>query len=140
MCGINASSYQWFGCIFILCYNHLNLALLLHKTVLVTFLLTSTVLIFGFVMYIYLGFTSYSRVPNNCWVQNNYRVVAQIKGILMISFLNFQMPGHANSISRNNLLSLSLFPFSLATLPRRFNFLASIFLSIRCLVFEQHSI
>ena len=31
MCGINASSYQWCGCIFtLLCYTHLKLALLLH--------------------------------------------------------------------------------------------------------------
>ena len=37
MCGINGFSYQWFGCIYILCYNHLNLALLLRKTVLVNF-------------------------------------------------------------------------------------------------------
>ena len=31
VCGINASSSQWCGCIFILYYTHLNLALLLHK-------------------------------------------------------------------------------------------------------------
>ena len=43
VCGINAFSSKWHGFIFILCYTHLNLALLLHKTVLVTFLLASTV-------------------------------------------------------------------------------------------------
>ena len=43
MCGINTSSYQWFVCIFILCYNHLNLALLLHKTVPVNFPIGTTV-------------------------------------------------------------------------------------------------
>ena len=32
-----ASSSQWCGCIFILCYTHLKLALLLHKTVLMNF-------------------------------------------------------------------------------------------------------
>ena len=31
VCGISASSSQWCGCIFILSYTHLNLALLLHK-------------------------------------------------------------------------------------------------------------
>ena len=43
VCGIHASSPQWCGCILILWNNHLNLALLLHKTVLVTFHLASTV-------------------------------------------------------------------------------------------------
>ena len=43
MCGINALGVQWCGCIFMLCYTNLNLALLLHKTVLVMFLLASTV-------------------------------------------------------------------------------------------------
>ena len=42
MCGINAFSPQWCGCIFILYYSHLNSALLLHKTVLVTYLLAHT--------------------------------------------------------------------------------------------------
>ena len=31
VCGINASSCQWCGWIFILCYTHLKLAFLLHK-------------------------------------------------------------------------------------------------------------
>ena len=31
VCGINASGSQWCGCTFILCYTHLNLALLLYK-------------------------------------------------------------------------------------------------------------
>ena len=43
VCGINAYSFQLHGFIFMLCYTHLNLAFLLHKTVLVTFLLGSTV-------------------------------------------------------------------------------------------------
>ena len=43
LCGINACSPQWCGFIFILWYAHLNLKLLLHKTVLITFLLASTV-------------------------------------------------------------------------------------------------
>ena len=43
MCGINALGVQWCGCIFMLCYANLNLALLLHKTVLVTFLLARCV-------------------------------------------------------------------------------------------------
>ena len=43
MCGINASGAQWCGYISTLCYIHLKLALLLHKTALVTFLLASTV-------------------------------------------------------------------------------------------------
>ena len=41
--GINALGVQWCGCIFMFCYIDLNLALLLHKTVLVTFLLASAV-------------------------------------------------------------------------------------------------
>ena len=45
MCSIYASKAQWRVYILILCYTHLNLALLLHKTVLVTFLLASTVFI-----------------------------------------------------------------------------------------------
>ena len=44
LCGVNTPSYQWFGCIFILCYYYLNLALLLHKTVLVTFPIGTSVL------------------------------------------------------------------------------------------------
>ena len=43
MCGIIAFGAQWCGYIFILYYTHLKLALLLHKTVLLTFLLASTV-------------------------------------------------------------------------------------------------
>ena len=43
LCGINAYSCKWCGCIFILCYTHLKLEFLLDKTVFVTFLLTSTV-------------------------------------------------------------------------------------------------
>ena len=31
VCGINSSSSQWCGYIFMLCYTHLKLALLLHK-------------------------------------------------------------------------------------------------------------
>ena len=44
MFGINASGAQWCGCISTLCYTHLKLFFLLHKAVLVTFLLTSAVL------------------------------------------------------------------------------------------------
>ena len=40
----DASSYRWCGCIIILCYTHLKLALLLHKTVLVNFFLRNNVL------------------------------------------------------------------------------------------------
>ena len=40
---INAFSFQWPYCIFISWYTHLNLALLLHRAVLVMFLLGSTV-------------------------------------------------------------------------------------------------
>ena len=43
VCGINAFSSQWCGCIFILCYTHLKLALLLHKTAIVNFLMSTTV-------------------------------------------------------------------------------------------------
>ena len=43
MCGIDASSPQLCGCLFILCYTHLNLILLLHKTVLITFPLASAI-------------------------------------------------------------------------------------------------
>ena len=43
MCGINASGAQWCGHISTSCYTHLKLELLLHKRVLVTFLLASTV-------------------------------------------------------------------------------------------------
>ena len=42
--GINASNAQWCGCSFISCYTLLKLALLLHNTVLITFLLGSTVM------------------------------------------------------------------------------------------------
>ena len=47
VCGINAYSFKLHGCIFMFCYTHLNLALSLHKTVLVTFLLGSTVIVIG---------------------------------------------------------------------------------------------
>ena len=43
MCGINASSPQWQGCIFIKYYNHMTLALLLHKTATAKYILHSTV-------------------------------------------------------------------------------------------------
>ena len=43
VCGINASISQLCGCTFILCNAHLNLAPLLHKKVLLSFLLASTV-------------------------------------------------------------------------------------------------
>ena len=44
MWGINALGAQLCSYIFILCNTHLNLALLLHKTVLKMFLLASTVM------------------------------------------------------------------------------------------------
>ena len=44
-CGINASSSQWCGCIFILCYTHLKLALLLNKQDLVATGVATTVAI-----------------------------------------------------------------------------------------------
>ena len=43
VCGINTFSSQWCGWIFIVCYTHLKLALLLHKTVLVNFPIATTV-------------------------------------------------------------------------------------------------
>ena len=45
MCGNNAFSSQCCGCIFILFYTHLKLTLLLHKTVIVNFLLSTSMLI-----------------------------------------------------------------------------------------------
>ena len=45
MCGINASVSQWCGYIFILCYTHLKLALLLHKQGLVATGVATTVVI-----------------------------------------------------------------------------------------------
>ena len=44
VCGINGSSSQWCGCIFILCYIHLKLALLLNKKGLVATGVATTVL------------------------------------------------------------------------------------------------
>ena len=43
MCGIDASSPQWCSCIFMICYTHLNLAILLHKTATAKYILHSTV-------------------------------------------------------------------------------------------------
>ena len=43
MCGINDFGAQWCGHISISCYTHLKLELLLHKIVLIMFLLASTV-------------------------------------------------------------------------------------------------
>ena len=47
MCGIDAFSPQWCGSIFIWCYTHLKLALLLHKTATAKYILHSTVPIYG---------------------------------------------------------------------------------------------
>ena len=41
--GINASNSQWCGCIFLMCYTNLKLALLLHKTVLLNYPIGTTV-------------------------------------------------------------------------------------------------
>ena len=46
MCGINFSGAQWCGYILISCYTHLKLALLLHKTEVVMFILGSTVIVY----------------------------------------------------------------------------------------------
>ena len=46
VCGINAFSSQWCGCIFILCYTHLKLALLLHKQGLVATGVATTISIY----------------------------------------------------------------------------------------------
>ena len=46
VCGINEYGFQLRGCIFMLCHTHMNLALVRHKIVLVTFLLGSTVIQF----------------------------------------------------------------------------------------------
>ena len=43
VCGINASSSQWCGFIFMSCYTHLKLALLLHKKGLVATGVATTV-------------------------------------------------------------------------------------------------
>ena len=47
MCGIIASGPQWCGCISILCYSCMNLALLFHKTVLINFPIGTTVIKIG---------------------------------------------------------------------------------------------
>ena len=44
VCGIDAFSPQWCGSIFIWCYTHLKLALLLHKTATAKYILHRTVL------------------------------------------------------------------------------------------------
>ena len=41
--GIDAFSPLWSGCIFVLCYTHMKLALLLHKTATAKYILHSTV-------------------------------------------------------------------------------------------------
>ena len=46
MCGINASTSQWCGYISILCYAHLQLAILLHKQGLVATGVDTTVQLF----------------------------------------------------------------------------------------------
>ena len=43
MCGINVSTIQWCDCIFILCYTHLKLTLLLHEQGLVATRVATTV-------------------------------------------------------------------------------------------------
>ena len=43
VCGMNTSSSHWLGCIFILCYTHLKIVLLLYKTVLVNYLMSTNV-------------------------------------------------------------------------------------------------
>ena len=53
VCGMNTSSPKWCGYIFTLCYTHLKLALLLHKTVLKMFLLGSTVWSYSKKFYLY---------------------------------------------------------------------------------------
>ena len=45
VCGMNAFSPKWCGYIFTLCYTHLKLALLLHKTVLVNSQRSTTVIV-----------------------------------------------------------------------------------------------
>ena len=45
MCSINASGAKWCGYISISCYTNLMLALLLHKTVIVNFLMSKTVVV-----------------------------------------------------------------------------------------------
>ena len=62
MCGINASGIQWFGHISRSCSTHLKLELLLHKTVLVMFLLASTVLIFNPIDNLVFSFACTTRV------------------------------------------------------------------------------
>ena len=47
VCGNNASSSQWCGCIYTLYYTHLKSAILLYKIVLVTFFKSTRVLIAG---------------------------------------------------------------------------------------------
>ena len=44
LCGIDASSPQWCDSVFIWCYTHLKLALLLHKTATAKYILQRTVL------------------------------------------------------------------------------------------------
>ena len=45
MCDVDASGAQWHGFVFILCYTHLNLALLLHKQDLVATGVATTVIL-----------------------------------------------------------------------------------------------
>ena len=44
VCGIDASSTKWCDYIFVMCYTHLKLTLLLHITVLVNFPIGTSVL------------------------------------------------------------------------------------------------
>ena len=45
VCGINASTSQWCGTIFTMCYTHMKLALLLHKQGLVATGVGTTVIL-----------------------------------------------------------------------------------------------
>ena len=62
VCGINASSSQQGGCIFILCYTHLKLTLLLHKQGLVATGVATTVFE---LVYFFMDTLQYLKQPTN---------------------------------------------------------------------------
>ena len=74
LCGIIAFSCQWRGCIFTLCYIHLNFALLLHKIVLVMFLFVKFLFVtFLFITFLFVTFLLASTEFSAHILQNPFR-------------------------------------------------------------------
>ena len=122
MCGINSSGAHWCCYISILCCIHLKLALLHHKTVLVTFLLYSTVL-GARLSKLSLRSKKVAKRKQTLIEKKAMLLLAQPKKIFVSKDADIKPLGHVATINQNHISLVSPFvqpPYHFFILDRKF--------------------